>query len=167
MGEIILLHFSGQDKPGITSELTALLAECDACVLDIGQAVVHETLALGLLAEFPTDAACTTSKAALTARCEALGLQVRFTPVDQTALGHWIAAQGKDRFLITILGRAITAQQLARASAIIAAHGMNIDRIERLSGRLSLAVHTPHSNACVELHISGRVQSESGMRADF
>ena len=167
MGETILLHFSGQDKPGITSELTALLAECDACVLDIGQAVVHETLALGLLVEFPTDAACTTSKAALTARCEALGLQVRFTPVDQAALDHWIAAQGKDRFLITILGRAITAQQLARASAIIAAHGMNIDRIERLSGRLSLAVHTPDSNACVELHISGRVQSEGGMRADF
>jgi phosphoserine phosphatase len=167
MVETILLHFSGQDRPGITSELTALLAECDACVLDIGQAVVHETLALGLLAEFPGASACSLSKAALTAKCEALGLQVRFTPIDAAALDHWIALQGKNRYLITVLGRAITARQLARVSAIVAAHGMNIDRIERLSGRLSLAVHTPDANACVELRVSGQVRSESGMRADF
>jgi phosphoserine phosphatase len=167
MVETILLHFSGQDRPGITSELTALLAKCDACVLDIGQAVVHETLALGLLVEFPGESACTMSKAALAAKCDELGLQVRFTPIDPAALDHWIAAQGRDRYLITILGRAITARQLSHVSAIVAGHGMNIDRIERLSGRLSLAVHTPDANACVELRVSGQVQSESGMRAEF
>jgi len=53
MKETVLIHFSGQDTPGLTASLTAILAEYDVCVLDIGQAVVHETLALGLLVEVP------------------------------------------------------------------------------------------------------------------
>ena len=52
-------------------------------------------------------------------------------------------------------------------SAIIAEHGLNVDRIERLSGRLSLAVHAPDANACVELTVSGDSSSEPSMRAAF
>jgi phosphoserine phosphatase len=42
--EIILLKVSGQDKPGVTAGLTAVLATYNAIVLDIGQADIHETL---------------------------------------------------------------------------------------------------------------------------
>ncbi len=167
MIETILIHFSGRDRPGLTTELTAILARYDACVLDIGQAVVHETLSLGLLVEIPRGESFRGLQDALIAKSRELGLQAAFTPIAKTDLDDWISSQGKDQFIVTILGRAITADHLARVSAIIAEHGLNVDRIERLSGRLSLAVHTPDANACVEFTVNGNSSSEASMRAAF
>jgi len=167
MIETILIHFSGRDRPGLTTELTAILARYDACVLDIGQAVVHETLSLGLLVEIPRGESFRGLQDALVAKSRELRLQAAFTPIAKTDLDDWISSQGKDQFIVTILGRAITADHLARVSAIIAEHGLNVDRIERLSGRLSLAVHTPDANACVEFTVNGNSSSEASMRAEF
>jgi phosphoserine phosphatase len=165
MNETILIHFSGRDRPGLTASLTAILARFNACVVDIGQAVVHETLALGLLIELPAGETFAPLETALLERSAELGLQVRFTTIPAQELEHWIASQGKDRFIITILGRAISAAHLSKVSAIIADYGLNVDRIERLSGRLSLALHHPCANACVEFRASGRAISETAMRA--
>jgi len=167
MNQTILIHFSGRDKPGLTAMLTAILAEYDACVLDIGQAVVHETVALGLLIEIPSGGSFLPLQNALIGKCGELELRVHFTPIAEAELMHWISHQGKDRFLITMLGRSIAARDLARVSAIIADHNLNVDRIERLSGRLSLTEHSPNANACVELRVSGQVRSEPEMRAEF
>ena len=167
MNETILIHFSGRDRPGLTAELTAILASFDTCVLDIGQAVVHETLSLGLLVEIPRGESFRGLQDALVAKSRKLQLQVNFTPVAKTDLEDWISSQGKDQFIVTILGRAISANHLARVSAIVAKHGLNVDQIERLSGRLSLAVHSPDANACVELTVSGDSASEQSMRAAF
>lgn len=166
MNETVLIHFSGKNRPELTALLTAILADYDACVVDIGQAVVHETLVLGLLIEIPSDNFARL-QSALVAKSTELQLQVSFTPVDRAELEHWIDSQGKNRYIITILGRAISANHLARVSAIIAEHGLDVGRIERLSGRLSLAVHTSTSNACVELRASGSATSEASMRAAF
>jgi len=167
MTETILIHFSGRDRPGLTAELTSILASYDTCVLDIGQAVVHETLSLGLLVEIPRGESFRGVQDALVARSRELGLQVNFSPVAKADLEEWIASQGKDQFIVTVLGRAISANHLARVSAIVAQHGLNVDRIERLSGRLSLAVHSADANACVELTVSGDSSSEQSMRAAF
>ncbi|MDX6461836.1 MAG: phosphoserine phosphatase [Acidobacteriaceae bacterium] len=167
MTETILIHFSGRDRPGLTAELTSILASYDTCVLDIGQAVVHETLSLGLLVEIPRGESFRRVQDALVARSRELGLQVNFTPVAKADLEEWISSQGKDQFIVTVLGRAISANHLARVSAIVAQHGLNVDRIERLSGRLSLAVHSADANACVELTVSGDSSSEQSMRAAF
>ena len=167
MTETILIHFSGRDRPGLTAELTSILASYDTCVLDIGQAVVHETLSLGLLVEIPRGESFRGVQDALVARSRELGLQVNFTPVAKADLEEWISSQGKDQFIVTVLGRAISANHLARVSAIVAQHGLNVDRIERLSGRLSLAVHSADANACVELTVSGDSSSEQSMRAAF
>ncbi|HET6218016.1 MAG TPA: phosphoserine phosphatase SerB [Acidobacteriaceae bacterium] len=167
MNETILIHFSGRDRPGLTAELTAVLASYDTCVLDIGQAVVHETLSLGLLVEIPEGESFGRVQDALVKKSRELRLQVNFTPVENADLEDWISSQGKDQFIVTILGRAISANHLARVSAIIAHHGLNVDRVERLSGRLSLAVHSPDANACVELTVSGDSASERSMRAAF
>ncbi len=167
MTEKILLHFSGPDHAGLVSELTRILSEARACVLDIGQAVVHETLALGLLVELPDGSDFAPLKTALNEKAQVLGLHARFTPIDENALQHWLATQGKDRFLVTIFGRAISTAALSRVSGIVAAHGLNIDRIDRLSGRLSLAAHTPTANACVEISTSGAMRDEAAMLAEF
>ncbi len=167
MNETILIHFSGRDRPGLTAELTGVLASYDTCVLDIGQAVVHETLSLGLLVEIPEGESFAGVQDALVKKSRELRLQVNFTPVEKADLEDWISSQGKDQFIVTILGRAISANHLARVSAIIAHHGLNVDRVERLSGRLSLAVHSPDANACVEFTVSGDSASEQSMRAAF
>jgi phosphoserine phosphatase len=167
MIETILIHFSGRDRPGLTTALTSILAEYDACVLDIGQAVVHETLSLGLLVEIPRGESFRGLQDSLMAKSKELQLQVVFTPIAKADLDDWISSQGKDQFIVTILGRAISAGHLARVSAIVAEHGLNVDRIERLSGRLSLAVHTSDANACVEFTVNGNSSSESSMRAAF
>ena len=167
MSQKILIHVSGQDHPGQTTVLTGILAVYDACVLDIGQAVVHETLALALLVELSAERDFEPLKRALLESAAELGLQLNFTPISEEALDHWLASQGRDRYIITILGRSISARQLSRVSAIVAQHGLNIDCIERLSGRLSLAIHTGEANACVEFEASGQIASEDGMRAEF
>jgi phosphoserine phosphatase len=167
MTETILIHFSGRDRPGLTAELTAILASYDTCVLDIGQAVVHETMSLGLLVEIPRGESFRGLQEALVARSKELGLLVDFTSIAKTDLDEWISSQGQDQFIVTILGRAISANHLAQVSRIIARHGLNVDRIERLSGRLSLAVHSPDANACVEFIVSGNASSEQSMRAAF
>lgn len=166
MSETVLIHFSGPNQPGLTAALTAILAGYDACVLDIGQAVVHETLVLGILIEIPPDNFLRLQNA-LVAKSKELQLQFTFNPITKAELEHWIRSQGKDRFIITILGRSISANHLAQVSTIIAEHGLSVNRIERLSGRLSLAVHTSTSNACVELRASGNATSEASMRAAF
>ncbi|MFT4113567.1 phosphoserine phosphatase SerB [Silvibacterium sp.] len=165
MSQTVLLHFSGQDHPGLTAALTGILADFDASILDIGQAVVHETLALGLLVELPAGAEFAPLQARLEDKAEALGLRLRFTPISAEALAHWLSLQGKDRFILTVLGRSITAAHLSSVTAVVTDQGLNIDRIERLSGRLSLAVHTPDANACVEIHASGQAQSQDEMKS--
>src|ERR1700747_1559165 len=160
-----LLHFSGPDRPGLTAAITSILAEHNVRILDIGQAVVHENLALGLLIEVQADSEFPPLRSALHHRAHELGLLARFTPVSDDALKHWTHGLHQHHFIITVLGRSIAAEQLARISASITAQGMNIDRIERLSGKLS--PDDGSANACIELAVSGDPSHETPMRAEF
>lgn len=161
--EAVLIHFSGKDRSGLTAELTGTLAHHGIEILDIGQAVVHENLSLAILVESPGGQA--SFKTALTERAQELNLQIHFAPVPPESLDHWQHGLGHQQFIITVLGRSITAEHLARVTKIVAAHAMNIDRIDRLSGQL--APNNPSANACVELAISGDGPEEAAMRADF
>ena len=165
LSPIILVHFSGPDKPGLTADLTGVIAGFDVRVLDIGQAVVHESLSLSILLRVQDEGIYPMLRSRLHDRAHALGLLARFTPVRDDAVQHWLHGLQHQHFVITILGRAITAVQLARVSAIISAHGMNIDRIDRLSAELSPEVAA--ANACVELAVSGDAGREAHMRAEF
>ena len=161
----ILIHFSGPDRAGLTAELTGVIAAYEVRILDIGQAVVHETLSLGIFLEVLDESGFASFRAALHARAHALGLTARFTLLPPDAIRHWMHGLHSQHFIITVLGRAITATQLARVSAIIAAHRMNIDRIDRLSAELS--PQAARANACVELAVSGDPAREAHMRAEF
>jgi len=165
----VLIHFAGPDAPGLTAKLTRILADFNVCILDIGQAVVHESLVLGILVEVPAGRESATLrssvKTALVNEAHALGLQAHFTTISEDRVKHWEHGLHHHHFIITILGRTITAGQLARVSAIIAAHGMNVDRIDRLSGEL--ASIDEQANACVELAVSGDPSREPAMRAEF
>jgi phosphoserine phosphatase len=163
MGQILLLNVSGQDKPGLTQSLTSILAEHNARVLDIGQAVVHETLALGLLIDVSHQLPAL-QKSIFTKATE-LGVTARFTEITDDAWGEWVARSEKDRYVVTVLAPALSAADLAAVSGVIAASGLNIDAIERLSSRASLS--TPAGRACVQFRVSGKNADAAKMRADF
>ncbi|MDR3740719.1 MAG: phosphoserine phosphatase SerB [Terracidiphilus sp.] len=161
----VLIHFSGHDHPGLTAELTSTLARHGINILDIGQAVVHESLTLAILIKISSQSSYAALKAELTARAHDLNLQIHFTLVRPDALEHWQHGLHHRNFIITILGRIITAEDLARVTSIIAAHQMNILRIDRLSAQL--APDDATANACLELAVSGDASREPLMRADF
>jgi len=162
--EAVLIHFSGHDAPGQTAALTGILARHDVRILDVGQAVVHESLSLGILVETALDSFAA-AKTELTQCALSLGLQTRFRVIRHGALEHWARTAGRHHFIITVLGRAITAVQLARVSSILAGFGMNIERIDRLSRRLVPEVSA--GKACVEFAVCGDAANEAPMRAEF
>jgi phosphoserine phosphatase len=85
---------------------------------------------------------------------------VRFTPVTLEEYEKWVGEQGKSRHIITMMGRSLSAGQFAAVAAACAEHGLNIDVITRLSGRISLAQPDRFPRACVQLSVSGGMASE-------
>jgi phosphoserine phosphatase SerB len=166
--EILLINVSGDDQPGVTSAITAVLARHQTTILDVGQAVIHDTLALGILVALDVNAE---TKAAIMdeiqARTQPLGIQARFQPVSLESYQHWVDQQGKPRHIVTLLARQINAAQIAELTAITFKHGLNIDSINRLSGRIPLDALENHSNACVEFSVRGTPEDLSALRADF
>lgn len=165
--EIILVSVSGEDKPGLTKHLTDILARYEANVLDIGQAVIHNTLSLGFLIEMPPQSESSPILKDLLFKAHELNLGVRFTPVSETEYEEWVASQGKDRHVTTVLGPRLTAEQIARVSGVIAAQELNIDKITRLSGRRSLVRHDAPSRACVEFSVRGALKDATKFSSEL
>jgi len=108
--EIILLNISGEDKPGVTATLTEILAQHKVNILDIGQAVIHEDLGLGILMEVPEKSESSPILKDLLFKAYEMGLNIKFTPIAENKYNEWVEHQGKERFIITLLSRKLTAQ---------------------------------------------------------
>lgn len=159
-----LIKITGPDQPGITLSVSALLAECQVNILDIGQAVIHNNLALGLLAETPLNI----DKSALFSRLhntlEQLGMSIEFDAVNADTYKEWMLEQGKPRHILTLLVRKVTAEHIHVVTALVAQHNLNIDKITRLSGRVPLEDVTEQSKACVEFSLRGQLDDEQLVR---
>ncbi len=162
--EIILINISGDDRAGVTSSITSILASHGVNILDVGQAVIHDTLSLGLLIEVPDSAESSPVLKDILFRTHELGFQVRFSPVSAESYDHWVSGQGKPRHILTLLARKLTADHLARVTAIIADYGLNIDRIDRLSGRVPLDGVSQQSKASVEMSVRGALEDTATFR---
>ena len=135
--ELILINIAGEDRPGLTSVLTEILGRHDATILDIGQADIHHTLSLGILFKTTSERSGIIMKELLF-KANEMNVSIRFSPVTVEAYDNWVARQGKHRWIITILGRRTTAKQIAAVSRVVAHQGLNIDAIQRLTGRMPL-----------------------------
>ncbi len=167
MKEVLLITVAGPDQPGITALITGVLATHAISILDIGQSVIHDTLSLGILVEVPDAIDASPIMKDILFRTHALALSVRFSPISLESYGHWVAAQGKPRHIVTLLARKITAHQLSRLTEIVTRYGLNIDKINRLSGRIPLGELPAGSKACVEFSVRGHVEDAAPMRRDF
>ncbi len=162
---VLHIDITGHDRSGVTYSLTKILAEAGARILDIGQAVIHDALALGILVELTKELKSSPLLTDLLLKAHELGIQIRFTTISAQDYQTWVEAQSKRRYLITVLGPNITAGHVAEISGIVARAGLNIDRIDRLSGRTSLITTNGPSRVCVELAASGDIADEDTIRA--
>jgi phosphoserine phosphatase len=167
--ELLLITISGQDRPAVTSAVTRILAQHPCRILDIGQAVIHDHLSLGILVEFAQHSAASEAVKNVLYAMHERNLQVRFAPITEAAYREWVAQQGKERHIVTLLGRQISAEDIAELTAILANHGLNIDGMTRLSGRTPLDEDASlnQGQACIEFSARGNPQNSADLRADF
>jgi phosphoserine phosphatase len=165
--EIVLINITGVDRPGLTAAITGVLAQGGVNILDIGQAVIHDTLSFGILVEIPdTEQGKSVLKDILFKGYE-LDQQVRFTPVSEEDYQQWVGNQGKKRHIVTLLTRKVTAGQLQAVSSITAKYGLNIDHIDRLSGRMPLDTPADKGKGCIEFSVRGEAADPQALRAEF
>jgi len=167
MSEIILVNLMGSDHPGITRDLSGILAQHGARILDIGQSVIHDTLTLGMLIELPPVSESHPVLKDVLFKAHEWGLQVRFTPISNPEYESWVDAQGKPRYIMTLLGPQLSARHLEGLGGVATRHGMNIDRITRLSGRVSLDREPERPRACVEFSVRGAPDDPRALRSDI
>lgn len=170
MREVILITLSGQDKPGLTSQVTQILAGYAINILDIGQAVIHDTLSLGILIEVPEQTDAAPVKKDIQAKADSLELKAFFSAIDEESYHHWVDGQGKPKYIISVLARKITAEHISSVTDIVSTNGLNIDRIDRLSGRVALEYEqesNERTKACVEISVRGVVDDIAAFRSEL
>ncbi len=164
--EIILININGADRPGVTAALTEILAKNNAVILDIGQADIHNHLSLGILFQ-STEGNSGDILKELLFKSYDLDVNIRFNPITEQEESKWVGMQGKNRYIITILSRKLTAKQIAGVSRIVAEQDMNIDDIKRLTGRIPLDENARTPKASVEFSVRGTPKNKECMKAEF
>lgn len=164
--EQILISVTGQDRPGLTAQITSILANYDATVLDIGQADIHATLSLGILIRIDDRSSGQVMKELLF-KANELGVNIGFSPVTDEEYEDWVNRQGKNRYILTVIGRSLSARDIAGAAKIVAAQGLNIDSIIRLTGRPSIMHPERNVRACIEFSLRGTPEDRQRMQAEL
>ncbi len=167
MEAIVLINITGPDRPGLNACFAGILARYDVRVLDIGQSVIHEHISLGILAAIPCKEDFSAVFKDMLFEGYQLGLKVDIRPVVPDSYENWVHAQGKERRIITILGPAISARQIAAVSSVCAEQGLNIHSITRLTGRISLEHPQPRPRASIQFSVSGTPKQIGQMRGRF
>ncbi len=165
--DIFLLNISGQDKPGLTSSLTAVLAEYDAKILDIGQANIHDTLSLGILFQIKSSKKSAVVLKDLLFKSYELDIKASFKPISLEDYEKWVKLQGKDRYIVTLLGEQLTAEQISEVTKFISEKNLNIDAIKRLTGRASLVKEEDYPRASIQLSIRGAIHNKAEFTERF
>lgn len=167
MSEVVLIRVSGRDRPGITAALSNVLGRYNVNVLDIGQAVIHNHLAWGMMVQLPPEAVNSPVFKELMFTAHELDLDIRVIPVSRQDYAQWVGEQGQSRMVITVLGRQVKAEHIARVSELITVNNLNIDRITRLSGRADLSTPEHMRRTAIEFWVRGRMDDMSVMHATF
>ena len=164
MDKILLVNVFGEDKPGVTNAVAESLTSFGIGVLDIGQAVIHDQLNLGILVCVPAGKLFSDIQNALTKALNEISMQVHCIPVSRDSYDNWVANQGKSRHIITLLARRIEARDLAAVTDVTLKYGLNIDKIIRLSGRVDFSKRDDLSQACVEFSARGMPKNDNDFR---
>ena len=147
--------------------LTSLLARYQAQVLDIGQAAIHEELALGLLVQVPRGADAGKLRAALKQLSAQTGALIESRAVSADDYREWAAGSGQPRRIITLLMRGDATAVFNAVSSLTHRHGLNIDTVRRLSGRQPLDESAAPKRLCAEMRVRGNLAEPAALQADL
>ena len=164
--ELILIRITGLDRPGLTASFTEILSGYDVTIMDIGQANIHSTLSLGILFKSPKADSGNIMKELLF-KASDLGVNIRFYPVPVEEYEGWVNMQGKDRYILTLLGRKLSAKQITAVTHILAGQELNIDAIKRLTGRQPLDESKLGVRACIEFSLRGTPRDREAMQREL
>ncbi len=165
--ELILIRISGVDRPGLTASVTAILSKYQVDIMDIGQADIHSTLSLGILFFKCSDQDSGNIMKELLFKASDLGINIRFYPISDEEYETWVNLQGKNRYILTLLGRKLTAQQIAGATKLLAEQQLNIDGIRRLTGRIPLDEKKANVRACIEFSVRGTPKDREELQSQL
>lgn len=164
--EQILIRITGKDRPGLAVAIMEILAAKDAKILDIGQASIHSTLSLGILIRIAEQDSGQVMKELLFKATE-LGVNIGFAPITDDEYENWVNLQGKNRYILTVIGRTLSARQIEAATKVITRQGLNIDSILRLTGRMSIRHPERHMRACIEFSLRGTPADRKTMQEEL
>ena len=167
MKNIFLINVTGRDKPGLTSSITSIMSEYGLEILDIGQSVIHDTLTWGIVVLLPNGSDEAMVMKDLLFHFHERELQFSYQPISPEDYEIWVSEQGKNRYILTLLSRNVTAEHIARVSGITASYGLNIDHITRLSDRRSLLTEDVRQSSCLEFSVRGTSPDLNKLRANF
>ena len=164
--EQILIRITGRDRQGLTASIMEILARFDAQILDIGQADIHSSLSLGILVRIDETLSGPMMKELLFKTTE-LGVNIGFEPIGDDSYEQWAQRQGKNRYILTVIGRSLSARQIHEASDVVARQELNIDSIKRLTGRLSIMHPERNVRSCIEFSLRGTPVDKAAMQKDL
>lgn len=164
--EQILVSITGVDRPGLTASIMDILAQGNAQILDIGQSDIHSTLCLGILFRIDEQTSGNVMKNLLFKATE-LGVNIEFEPIGDEEYEKWVDRQGKNRYILTIIGRGLSASQIAAATDVVTRQELNIDAIRRLTGRRSIVHPQKNMRACVEFSLRGNPRDREEMQREL
>lgn len=164
--ELMLIRVTGEDRPGLIASITATLAKYDITILDIGLDDIHKTLSFGILIRTSSENVGRVMKDLLY-KTTSMGNILRFYPISKEDYEQWVGMQGKNRYILTLLGRKLTARQISATTHILSQQNLNIDGIRRLTGRIPLDEEKANIRACIEFSVRGTPKDIDLMQAQL
>lgn len=166
MREIILISFLGPDQPNQFTRLMQVLSVHSLHILDVGQAVIHNQLTLGIVVASDDETATALAMKEILILAHDIGLTVRFKPISSAEYDQWVSEGGRTRYIVTALAPELTASHLQAVTKIVSDQGFNIETVTRLSGRPALgSQQDAPQRACVQFGLSGQMLDAQAMRA--
>lgn len=167
MREIILISFLGPDQPNQFTRLMQVLSVHSLQILDVGQAVIHNQLTLGIVVASENETATALAMKEILILAHDIGLTVRFKPISGAEYDQWVSEGGRTRYIVTALAPELTAAHLQAVTQIVSSQGFNIETVTRLSGRVDLEKDsTLPRRTCVQFGLSsGPTLDAQAMRA--
>lgn len=165
MKEIILFSFLGPDQAGQFTRLMEVLDRHQLKMLDVGQAVIHNQLTLGIFVASDNPTATALAMKDFLMLAQEINLTVRFKPISHEEYEQWSQSGGEARYIVTALAPELKPSDLQAVTQVIAEHGLNIETVTRLSGRQSL---NPSQNdmkrSCIQFSLNGTLMDDQIMR---
>ena len=165
LDSIFLVSISGDDRPGLMTDLCAALSVHNADILDIGQAIIHSELALGLLVRVSEDVDRAALETSISKSLRQKTLRLTVSKVTSDRYENWIRESGKERFILTLLSKERDSVILREVSQLTHEYNLNIDTIRRLTDRNAVNLDDP--KVCIEMRVRGSIATSEAFQTEL